>query len=39
MKLKKSSIEIKYGDPEDVYYIVSIDYMGDVTDIQMVGGP
>lgn len=38
IKLKKSSIEIKYGDPEDVYYIVSFDNMGDVTDIQMVGG-
>lgn len=37
IKLKKSSIEIRYGDPEDVYYIVSLDYMGDVTDIQMFG--
>ena len=35
IKLKRNGIEVKYGDPDTIYYIVSFDQMGDVSDIQM----
>ena len=38
IRLKKSSIEVKYGNPEDISYLVSFDYMGDVMDVQELGG-